>query len=84
METLAVLLENKGFKVNGIDRVDYNKRDTRYFHDEDKPGAFLLKKYMTQFVTYYSNLKNANIKIFNLSHKYPNATKGVLELWLKF
>ncbi|HYX06946.1 MAG TPA: AAA family ATPase [Bacteroidales bacterium] len=84
MEELAIFLKNKGFKVNGITRVNYKNRDIRYFHSVDKSGALILKKYLTQFITPYTHFENTNIKILNLSHKYPNAKKGALELWVKF
>jgi hypothetical protein len=84
MEELAIFLKNKGFEVAGIERFNYKNRDIRYFHNEDKSGALLLKKHLTQFITPYTHFKNTNIKIFNLSHKYPNAKEGVLELWVAF
>ena len=84
MEELAIFLKDKGFKVNGITLVNYNNRDIRYFHSGDKSGAFILKKYLIQFITPYTHFKNTKIKIINLSHKYPNAKKGSLELWVKF
>jgi hypothetical protein len=84
IEELAIFLKNQGFEVPGIERFNYKNRDIRYFHKEDKSGALLLKKHLTQFITLYTDLKNTNIKIFNLSHKYPNAKKGVLELWVTF
>ena len=84
MEELAIFLKNKGFEVEGIERINYKHRDVRYFHDQDKSGAILLKKQLTQFVKLYTNFKNTSIKIFNLGPKYPNAKKGTLELWLSF
>ena len=84
MDELAIFLKNKGFKVNGITMVNYNNRNIRYFHSGDKSGALILKKYLTQFITPYTHFKNTNIKILNLSHKYPNAKKGALELWVRF
>jgi len=82
MEELSIFLKNKGFEVDGIERVNYKNRDIRYFHNEDKAGALLLKKHITPFIKTY--FKNTNIKIVNLGHKYPNAKKGALELWLAF
>jgi hypothetical protein len=84
MEKLAILLKNKGFRVLGIAKVDYQNSDIRYFHKDDKAGAFIIKKHLTQFITPFPNLKNTNIKIKNLSKKYPNAQKGSVELWLNF
>jgi type II secretory pathway predicted ATPase ExeA len=84
MEALADSLKNSGFGVLGIERVDYQNSDVRYFHREDKAGALLLKKHLTRFIAPLINLKNTNIKIKNLSRKYPNARKGAIELWLNF
>jgi len=84
MEALADSLENSGFGVLGIERVDYPNSDVRYFHKEDKAGALLLKNHLKQFMAPLINLKNTNIKIKNLSQKYPNARKGAIELWLNF
>ena len=84
MEALADSLKNSGFGVLGIERVDYQKSDVRYFHKEDKAGALLLKNHLTHFIAPLINLKNNNIKIKNLSRQYPNARKGAIELWLNF
>ena len=82
IERLAVLLKKRGFGVAGLERFNYRNTDIRYFHKEDKSGALLLKKYLTDFITRHTNFNHANIKIFDLSHKYPNAKKGALELWV--
>jgi type II secretory pathway predicted ATPase ExeA len=84
IERLAVLLKKRGFGVAGMERFNYKNGDIRYFHKEDKSGALLLQKYLTDFITLHTNFKHTNIKIFNLSHKYPNAKKGALELWVSF
>jgi uncharacterized membrane-anchored protein YhcB (DUF1043 family) len=84
MERFSVFLNNKGFKVAGIQKVNYHNQDVRYFHDEDKEGALVLKKQLTGFITPFTNLKDINIKIINLSSKFPNAQKGALELWVNF
>lgn len=84
VEELAIFLRNQGFKVEGIERINYKNIDVRYFHGEDKSAALLLKKKLIQFINLYTNLKNTSIKTFNLGHKYPNAKKGALELWVSF
>jgi hypothetical protein len=84
MGELSIFLKNKGFEVTGIERFNYKNRDIRYFHNEDKSGALLLHKNLTDFITCHTNFKHTDIKIFNLSHKYPNAKKGALELWVTF
>ena len=82
MEALADSLKNSGFEVIGVERVDYQNSDVRYFHKEDKAGAFLLKNDLTQFMAPLIDLNNTHIKIKNLSRQYPNARKGAIELWL--
>ena len=84
IERLSVFLTHNGFKVDGIQKVNYHNQDVRYFHDEDKEGALVLKKHLTGFISPITSIKNTNIKIINLSHKYPNAQKGALELWVNF
>ena len=84
MEEFAIFLKNKGFVVDGIERINYKHRDVRYFHDQDKSGALILKKQFIRFIELYTNFKKTNIKIFNLGHKYPNAKTGALELWVSF
>lgn len=84
MERLSGFLTQNGFRVEGIQKVNYHQRDVRYFHDEDKQGAFLLQKHLTEFITPFVDIRNNNIKIINLSSKFPNAQKRALELWLNF
>jgi DNA-binding transcriptional MerR regulator len=82
MEYLSILLQLEGFDVLEIEKADYQNNDIRYFHNEDKAGAHLLQKYSTKFITPFMNLEDTNIKIKDLSQKYPNARKGALEVWL--
>jgi len=82
MERLSVFLTQTGFKVEGIQKVNYRNQDIRYFHDEDKEGAVVLKKHLSGFIPPITSINNTDIKIINLSRKYPNAQKGALELWL--
>jgi hypothetical protein len=84
MERLSVFLTQNGFRVEGIQKVNYHHRDVRYFHDEDKQGALLLQKYLTEFITPFADIKNNTIRIINLSSKFPNAQKNALELWVNF
>jgi hypothetical protein len=84
MEEFAIFLKNKGFVVDGIERINYKHRDVRYFHDQDKSGALILKKQFIRFIELYTHFRKTNIKIFNLGHKYPNAKTGALELWVSF
>ena len=84
MERLSVFLTQNGFRVEGIQKVNYHHRDVRYFHDEDKQGALLLQKHLTEFITPFTDINNNNIRIINLSSKFPNAQKNALELWVNF
>jgi hypothetical protein len=84
MEELAILLKMEGFDIRGIEKVDYQYRDIRYFHNEDKPGALFLQKISNRIFTRPTNIEDINIKIKNLSKKYTNARKGALELWVNF
>jgi len=82
MEYLSILLQLEGFDVLRIAKADYQNNDIRYFHSEDEPGALLLQKCSTKFITPFMNLEDTNIKVKDLSQKYPNARKGALEVWL--
>ena len=82
VEALASLLKTEGFDILGIKKVDYQYRDIRYFHDEDKPGALFLEKVANRLFTRVMSVEDFNIKIKNLSNEYTNARKGALELWV--
>lgn len=84
IDNFSVFLEKKGFKVSGIQKVNYKNQDIRFFHDQDRKGAFLLKKYLTGFIQSVKNLNASKIKVINLSRKYPGAQKGLLEVWVDF
>ena len=84
MENFAAFLEKNGFEVSGIQKVNYHKQDIRFFHDQDREGAFLLKKHLTGFIQSVKTIKKNHIKIINLSRKYPVAQKGLLEVWVDF
>jgi DNA-binding transcriptional MerR regulator/cell division septation protein DedD len=81
VDELARLLKTEGFDILGIKKVNYQYRDIRYFHDEDKPGALVLQKISNRGFTSLMNIEDINIKIKNLSNEYPNVRKGALELW---
>lgn len=84
MENFSAFLEENGFKVSGIQKVNYKRQDIRFFHDQDKNGALLLKKHLAGFFKSAKNLNENKIKIINLSRKYPEAQKGLLEVWVDF
>ena len=84
MENFSDFLEENGFEVSGIQKVNYKKRDVRFFHDQDRKGALLLKKHLTGLVQSVKNLNENKIKVINLSRKYPGTQKGLLEVWVDF
>ncbi|MBW2604344.1 MAG: hypothetical protein JRE28_08515 [Deltaproteobacteria bacterium] len=84
MEIFSAFLEENGFEVSGIQKVNYKNQDIRFFHDQDRKGAFLLKKHLTGFIQSVKNLKEKKVKVINLSRKYPGAQKGLLEVWVDF
>jgi hypothetical protein len=84
MENFSAFLEENGFEVSGIQKVNYKNQDIRFFHDQDRKGALLLKKHLAGFFQSVKNLNDNEIKVINLSHKYPEAQKGLLEVWVDF
>ena len=84
MENFSAFLEKNGFEVSGIQKVNYKNQDIRFFHDQDREGAFLLKKHLTGFIQSVKNINENKIKVINLSRKYPEAQKGLLEVWVDF
>lgn len=81
IEKLAKFLKEKGYVVSGIEAVDGEVRDIRYFNEEDTEAAEELEKIVEE---YLKNRLDIEIKIetFNLQKKYPNIRKGTIELWL--
>ena len=82
VEELAMVLKTEGFDILGIKKVDYQYRDIRYFHDEDKPGALFLQRIANRIFSRFMSIEDMNIKIKNLSNQYTNARKRALELWV--
>lgn len=82
MEKLSNFLKSKGYVETYIQKVKYQDRDIRYFHDEDKDGVLLFRKHVYSFIASTTNDKNLRLKIRNMGHAYPNAPKGLLELWI--
>ncbi len=84
MVKLAAFLESQGYVVPDIERVKDKKSDIRYFHDEDKEGAFFLRKHINEFIACSADGKNIDFKVRNLGKVYPKTRKGLLELWINF
>ncbi|MHA1880115.1 MAG: hypothetical protein ACTSYG_06925 [Candidatus Heimdallarchaeota archaeon] len=83
MVKLAAFLKSKGYVVPDIERVRAKKCDIRYFHAEDKEGAFFLRNHINEFIA-RSDVKDINFEIRNLGKVYPKTRKGLLELWINF
>ena len=84
MKNFSVFLKEKGFEVLGIQKVSYQHQDIRFFHDQDKNGAEMLKQFLTRFISSANHIKKEPIRVINLSRKYPKAQKGLLEVWVDF
>ena len=84
MENFSAFLEKNGFEVSGIQKVNYKNQDIRFFHGQDRKGALLLKEYLIEFIQSVKTVNENRIKVINLSRKYPEAQKGLLEIWVDF
>jgi len=83
-EALAIFLRGKGYGFVETEKIPHRKMDIRYFHEEDKDSAILLKKHLSDFIFVSAKTAKFNIHIKNLSIRYPHAQKGALEVWLFF
>lgn len=84
MKKFSVFIEEKGFEVLGIQRVHYQHQDIRFFHEQDKKGAQILRQYLTEFLSSLKQIKKEPIRVIDLSRKYPKAQNGLLEVWMDF
>ena len=84
MKNFSAFLKEKGFEVLAIQRVRYQHQDIRFFHEQDKEGAQILRKYLTGFIASLKNIQKEPIRVIDLSRKYPEAQKGLLEVWVDF
>jgi uncharacterized protein YoxC len=84
MKKFSVLIKEKGFEVLGIQRVHYRHQDIRFFHEQDKKGAQILRKYLTEFISSLTNIKKERVRVIDLSRKYPKVQNGLLEVWVDF
>ncbi len=84
MKNFSVFLKDKGFEVLGIQRVPYQHRDIRFFHEQDEKGAQILRKYLIGFIASLKNIKEEPVRIIDLNRKYPEAPNGLLEVWVDF
>jgi len=84
MKKFSVFIKEKGFEVLGMQRVHYQHQDIRFFHEQDKKGAQILRQYLTGFISSLKNIKKEPIRVIDLSRKYPKAPNGLLEVWVDF
>jgi hypothetical protein len=84
MKNFSVFLKEKGFEVLGVQRISYQNQDIRFFHDQDKKGAQILRQYLTGFIASVKNINKKPIRVIDLSREYPKAQKGLLEVWVDF
>ena len=84
MKKFSVFIEEKGFEVLGIQRIHYQHRDIRFFHEQDQKGAQILRQYLTEFMSSLKQIKKEPVRVIDLSRKYPKAPKGLLEVWVDF
>ena len=83
-EDFSVFLKSRGYSYVEVEKIQHNKRDIRYFHDEDQDSALLLKKYLNKFLAGSAYTKKIDMHIKNLSTRYPHAIEGILEMWVFF
>ncbi len=84
MKKFSVFIEEKGFEVLGIQRIHYQHQDIRFFHEQDKKGAQILRQYLTEFISALKQIKKEPVRVIDLSRKYPKAPNGLLEVWVNF
>ena len=82
MGKLSKFLKSKGYAETYIQKVKYEDREIRYFHEEDKDGVLIFRKHVYSFITSATNTKHLRLRIRNMDHAYPDAPKGLLELWI--
>jgi len=81
IEKLANALKKKGYIVPGIEAVDGEVRDIRYFKEEDAVAAGDLRRFVEEYFKTQLDIQ-IELEAFNLQKKYPNIRKGRIELWL--
>lgn len=81
IEKLATALKEKGYIVAGIEAVDGEVRDIRYFKDEDADAANELSKFVEEYLKTRLDIP-IDLATFNLQKNYPKIRKGTIELWL--
>jgi hypothetical protein len=83
-EELRGFLKKQGFSVPPIEQVGYRQRDIRYFHREDRPAVTAVQNNITEFMGRLTNKENFKLKIKYFGEIYPDARKGLIEVWIYF
>ncbi len=83
-EAFSVYLKSKGYVFVETQKIPHKHRDIRYFYGEDRKAAELLGKHFDKFIAGLKVVKKLNLKIRNLTGRYPGGQKGVLEMWVFF
>jgi hypothetical protein len=65
------------------EEIRHRWRDIRYFHERDIEQALLLQKQFNEFVKDRAP-REINLKVKNLSRRYPRAKRGSIEVWVYF
>lgn len=83
IQKLANYLKEKGYIVPGIQAVDGEDRDIRYFQDGDAKAASELGKTVSKYFKDHLDVQ-IKLKPLNLYERYKerNIRKGTIELWL--
>jgi hypothetical protein len=79
---LRNFLKDKGYVAPGMEKVPHKYRDIRYFHDEDKDAASLLKAHTEEFMRNVLKRDDIELEIKPLGESFPHAPKQIIELWL--
>ncbi|HUH66952.1 MAG TPA: hypothetical protein VLZ07_11005 [Syntrophales bacterium] len=82
-EALSDFLRKKGYTSIDTEEIRHGWRDIRYFHEGDREQALLLQKQFTEFVKDRA-AQEVNLKIKDLSKRYPRAKRGSIEVWVYF
>ncbi len=83
-EQLAHYLASRGFIVQDVEQVKYNKNEIRYFGATDQEGAQTLRRCISTFLENLHPPKGAfRLNLKNLAKKYPQVPQGQMEIWLR-
>jgi hypothetical protein len=75
IENLAKELRKEGYRVPGIERLDFERNDVRYFSSEDRQTAIDVAEIVEKSLT-------IKLKITDLTQSNLRAPKGLVEVWI--